>query len=60
MGYGRRLADFFLTDLVHKGFERCHTQVKESNIPALNVCKKTGFYELERNGKYIILEKLLK
>lgn len=60
MGYGRRLTDFFLTDLVHKGFERCHTEVKESNILALNICKKTGFYELERNGKYVILEKLLK
>lgn len=59
MGYGRRLTDFFLTDLVHKGFDRCRTEVKEGNTLALNICKKTGFYELGKNGKYIVLEKML-
>ncbi|ASU33271.1 Acetyltransferase (GNAT) family protein [Mucilaginibacter xinganensis] len=60
MGYGRRLMEFFLTDLVHKGFERCLTEVKENNTPAINTCRRAGFHELDRKGSYIILEKRLK
>jgi ribosomal protein S18 acetylase RimI-like enzyme len=59
MGYGRRLIDFCTTDLIHKGFKRCLTEVKQDNIAALNTCKRAGFHELEKKGKYIILEKLL-
>ncbi|MDR6943219.1 GNAT family N-acetyltransferase [Mucilaginibacter pocheonensis] len=59
MGYGRRLVDFFIADLVLKGFKRCLTEVKEDNIKAINVCKKVGFSLIGKKDKYLIMEKML-
>lgn len=59
MGYGRRLLDFCLVDLKHKGFKRCLTEIKVNNIPALNVCKRMGFNKFGEKGNYIVLEKIL-
>ncbi|MDB4922236.1 GNAT family N-acetyltransferase [Mucilaginibacter sp.] len=59
MGYGRRLLDFFLAELLHKGFKRCLTEIKAENIVPITICKRAGFHELERKGKYIVLEKFI-
>lgn len=59
MGYGRRMVEFCLTDLVHKGYKICRTEVKENNIMAINICKRTGFSLIEKKGKYLIMEKVL-
>jgi ribosomal-protein-alanine N-acetyltransferase len=57
LGYGRRLVDFCLTDLVYKGFKKCKTEVNENNTAAINVCKKCGFSEYKRTGCSIFFEK---
>ncbi|MFA6246110.1 MAG: GNAT family N-acetyltransferase [Mucilaginibacter sp.] len=57
LGYGRRLVDFCLTDLLYKGFKKCKTEVNENNTAALNVCKKCGFLEYRRTGCSVFLEK---
>lgn len=57
LGYGRRLVDFCLIDLVYKGFKKCKTEVNENNTAAINVCKKCGFYEYKRTGCSIFFEK---
>jgi len=59
MGYGRRLLDFCLVDLMRKGFNRCLTEIKANNKTALNACKKMGFTEFGEKGDYIILEKII-
>jgi ribosomal protein S18 acetylase RimI-like enzyme len=59
LGYGRRLVDFCLADLVFKGFKKCGAEVNELNTAALNICKKTGFTELYRQGSSVFLEKII-
>lgn len=59
LGYGRRLVDFCLTDLLFKGFKKCRTEVHHLNQAALNVCKKIGFIEYERKENSVMLEKIL-
>lgn len=59
MGYGRRLVDFFIADLILKGFKRCLTEVSVSNIKAINICKKVGFSQIGTKDKYLIMEKML-
>jgi ribosomal protein S18 acetylase RimI-like enzyme len=59
MGYGRRMVEFCLTDLVHKGYKICRTEVKENNIMAVNICKRTGFSLIEKKDKYLVMEKVL-
>ena len=50
MGYGRRMVEFCLTDLVHKGYKICRTEVKENNIMAINICKRAGFSLTEKKA----------
>lgn len=59
MGYGRRLVDFFIADLILKGFKKCLTEVREDNIKAQNICKRVGFSCVGRNDKYLVMEKIL-
>lgn len=59
MGYGRRMVEFCLTDLVHKGYKGCRTEVKENNVMAINICKRSGFSLVEKKDKYLVMEKLL-
>jgi ribosomal protein S18 acetylase RimI-like enzyme len=59
MGYGRRMVEFCLTDLVHKGYKICRTEVRDNNIMAINICKRVGFSLTEKKEKYLVMEKVL-
>ena len=59
MGYGRRMVEFCLTDMVLKGYKICRTEVKENNMMAINICKRTGFSLVAKKDKYLVMEKVL-
>jgi ribosomal-protein-alanine N-acetyltransferase len=59
MGYGRRLVEFSITDLRLKGFKKYRTEVKETNIKALNICKRLGFTHVGKKDKYLVLERIM-
>jgi len=56
MGYGRRLVEFAVKDLMLKGFKKCRTEVNANNIKAINICKRLGFSYIGRNDAYYVFE----
>ncbi|WP_183559309.1 GNAT family N-acetyltransferase [Mucilaginibacter sp. SP1R1] len=59
MGYGRRLMEFSIADIIRKGFKKCCLEVADDNTKAIKLYEKLGFGLIEKRDTSLIMQKVL-
>ena len=60
MGYGKMLLELSIKELTKTGFRKYGLEVNNENYRAINLYKKYGFEEVNKNGVNIFMVKELK